>query len=90
MTPINKNTKTYQLFEALKNGETFTASQAQKRFGISNIRAEVTRIRQAGYAVYATHPHKRVGGVKRTAYLLGTPSRKLIAAGYKAIQLGLV
>jgi hypothetical protein len=90
MTPLNKNTKTYKLFEALKAGETFTASQAEKKFGIKNIAAEASRIRQAGYAVYATHPHKRVGGVKRTAYLLGTPSRKVIAAGYKAIALGLV
>ena len=90
MTPLNKNTKTFKLFEALKTGETFTASQAEKKFGIKNIAAEASRIRQAGYAVYATHPHKRVGGVKRTAYLLGTPSRKVIAAGYKAIALGLV
>jgi len=90
MTPLNKNTKTYELFEALKNGEQFTASQAEKRFGIKNISAEASRIRQAGYAVYATHPHKREGGPKRTVYLMGKPSRKVVAAGYKAIALGLV
>jgi hypothetical protein len=92
MTPLklNKNTKTYELFEALKSGEKFTASQAEKRFGIKNISAEASRIRQAGYAVYATHPHKRVGGPKRTVYLMGNPSRKVIAAGYRAIALGLV
>jgi hypothetical protein len=90
MKKINKGTKTYKLFEALHNGEQLTQAMAEKRFGIKNIRAEATRIRQAGYAVYATHPHKRTGGVKCTKYLIGTPSKKVIAAGYKAIQLGLV
>jgi len=90
MTPLNKNTKTYKLFTALKAGEQITAEDAQKRFGISNIRAEASRIRQAGYAVYATHPWKREGGPRVTKYLIGRPSRKVIAAGYKALSLGLV
>lgn len=90
MKTINKGTKTYRLFEALKAGEQLTQAMAEKKFGIKNIRAEATRIRQAGYAVYATHPHKRVGGTKCTKYIIGTPSKKVIAAGYKAIQLGLV
>lgn len=89
MKKINKGTKTFKLFEALHNGETVTPAQAQKRFGIKNIRAEATRIRQAGYSVYATHPYKREGGTKCTKYIIGTPSKKVIAAGYKAIQLGL-
>ena len=90
MKTISKETKTFKLLSALKEGEKFTASTANKRFGIKNIRAEATRIRQAGYAVYATHPYKREGGQRCTKYLLGTPSRKVIAAGYKAIALGLV
>jgi hypothetical protein len=89
MKNINKGTKTFALFEALKSGEQITPAAAKTRFGIQNIRAEATRIRQAGYAVYATHPHKRVGGAKVTKYLIGTPSKKVIAAGYKALQLGL-
>ncbi len=86
---INEETKTFKLFNALQAGERVTASQASKRFGIKNISAEVSRIRQAGYAVYA---NKRVAGnhVEVTEYRLGTPSRKLIAAGYKAMALGLV
>lgn len=90
MKSINKGTKTYKLFHALQEGEQLTPAMALKRFGIKNIRAEATRIRQAGYAVYATHPYKREGGQKCTKYLLGTPSRKIVAAGYKALQLGLV
>lgn len=86
---FNPETKTFKLFTALKNGETVTASQAEKRFGIKNISAEVSRIRHAGFAVYA---NSRVAGnnVKVTEYVIGKPSRKLIAAGYKAMALGLV
>jgi hypothetical protein len=86
---FNPETKTYKLFNALYNGEAVTASQAQKRFGIKNISAEVSRVRQAGYAVYA-NSRKAGNGVKVTEYVIGKPSRKLIAAGYKAMAMGLV
>lgn len=85
---INKDSKTYKLLTALKSGEKLTASEAQKRFGIKNISAEASRIRQAGYAVYA---NTRVAGnnVQVTEYEMGMPSRRVVAAGYRAIQLGL-
>ena len=86
---FNPETKTYKLFNALYNGESVTASQAAKRFGIKNISAEVSRVRQAGYAVYA-NSRKAGNGVQVTEYAIGKPSRKLIAAGYKAMALGLV
>jgi hypothetical protein len=86
---FNTETKTYKLFNALYTGEKVTPAQATKRFGIKNMSAEVSRIRQAGYAVYA---NKRVAGngVAVTEYVIGKPSRKIVAAGYKAIALGLV
>jgi hypothetical protein len=86
---FNPETKTFKLFTALRAGDKVTASQATKRFGIKNISAEVSRIRQNGYAVYADS-RKAGNGVQVTEYRLGTPSRKLIAAGYKAMSLGLV
>ena len=78
---FNPETKTYKLFNALYNGEAVSASQAEKRFGIKNISAEVSRVRQAGYAVYA-NSRKAGNGVKVTEYVIGKPSRNLIAAGY--------
>lgn len=89
MKSFSKETKTFKLFNALYNGETVTASQAEKRFGIKNISAEVSRIRQSGYAVYA---NTRTAGnnVQVTEYVIGKPSRKIVAAGYKAMALGLV
>ena len=83
---INEGTKTHKLFTRLKKGEKITVAQA-KALGIKNVSAEISRIRQAGYAVYANTRTTKTGTV--TEYSLGIPSRKLVAAGYRAIQLGL-
>jgi hypothetical protein len=85
---INPETKTFRVFSALRQGEALTASKA-KKMGIGNLAAEVSRIRQAGHAVY-TNSRVAGNGVQVTEYVLGKPSRKLVAAGYKAIAMGLV
>jgi len=89
MKQFSKETKTFKLFNALLKGDVISQAEATKRFGIKNIRAEATRIRQHGYAVYS---NRRVAGnhVEVTEYAIGKPSRKIVAAGYKAIQMGLV
>jgi hypothetical protein len=86
---INPETKTFKVFTALKSGETLTASEAKKRFGVGNLAAEASRLRQHGFAVYA-NSRKAGNGVQVTEYVMGKPSRKVVAAGYKAIALGLV
>lgn len=85
---INPETKTHRLFEALSKGEKLTPAQIQKRFGIKNVSAEVSRVRQSGYAVYA-NKHYSNNGQTVTRYELGQPSRSLVAAGYRALALGL-
>lgn len=88
MKHFNKESKTFKLFDALHAGETVSASQAEKRFGIKNISAEVSRIRASGFAVYG---NRRVAGngVQVTEYAIGKPSRRLVALGYKAQSLGM-
>jgi len=85
---FNTETKTYKLFSALHSGETVTASQAEKRFGIKNMSAEVSRIRQGGFAVYC-NTRKAGNGVQVSEYAIGRPSRAIVAAGYRALSLGL-
>ncbi len=87
MKQINSDTKTFKLFNALMNGDKITAAQADKRFGIKNISAEASRIRQAGYAVYA-NSRKAKNNVQVTEYRLGKPSRRIVALGYKAQAAG--
>ena len=85
---FNENTKTYKLFSALQTGEAVSPAAAEHRFGIKNMSAEVSRIRAAGFPVYA-NSRKAGNGVQVTEYVIGKASRKLVAAGYKAMALGL-
>ena len=84
---INPETKTYRVFSALQSGKALTASQASK-MGVKNLSAEITRIRQHGFAVY-TNSRKAGNGVNVTEYVIGKPSRRIVALGYKAMALGL-
>jgi len=84
----SKETKTFKLQVALQQGDVVTASEAQKRFGIKNLAAEVSRIRHNGFAV-ATINRKAGNGIQVTEYALTKPSRELIAAGYRALAVGL-
>ena len=86
---FNEDTKTYRLFSALHSGDAVTPAAAAKRFGIKNVSAEISRIRQAGFAVYANQ-RTAGNGVRVTEYVMGKPSRKIVAAGYRAMALGLV
>ena len=82
-------TKQGKLFRALViDGESLTASQLQKRFSIRNPRATVSEIRYAGFPIYA-NTRKAGNGVRVTEYKHGKASRKLVAAGYKAISMGI-
>jgi len=82
-------TKQQALLEAFKNGEQLTAKQIAARFGIANPTATVSDLRFAGYAVYANKRTNRRGETF-TKYRLGTASREVISAGYRALAQGLV
>jgi len=88
MMNINKGTKTHKLLSAMKSGEAFTPALAEKRFGIKNLSAEASRIRQSGYAVYA-RSRKAGNGVQVTEYIIDRPTRKIVALGYMAKRMGL-
>jgi len=85
---FSKETKTFKVFAALKAGEKLTQAEASKRFGVGNLAAEASRIRQNGYAVYSK---TRVAGngVRVTEYELGNASREIVALGYKAKAMGI-
>jgi len=88
MKRFNPETKTFKVFNALYNGQKLTASDARKRFGVKNLSAEASRIRQSGYAVYAT-TRTAGNGVTVREYQLGKPSREIVALGYKAQAMGI-
>lgn len=95
MTTINLKrfdlkTKQGKLFKALVlDKETMSAAEISKRFGIKNPTATISDIRQRGYAIYG-NTRKAGNGVVVTEYRHGEASRKMVAAAYRAMALGLV
>jgi hypothetical protein len=87
MKRFNKETKTFKVFTALYNGAALTTAQA-KKMGVGNLAAEASRIRQSGYAVY-TNSRTAGNGVTVTEYVMGKPSREIVALGYKAKAMGI-
>lgn len=85
---ISKETKTFKVFTALYNGEKLTPAEAEHRFGVKNLRAEATRLRNNGYAIYSK-TRKAGNGVMVTEYEMGKASREIVALGYKAKRLGI-
>ena len=79
-----------KLRKALFNGAELTAKQITARFGIASPSKVVSNLRmEDGLAVYA-NKHVDTKGRKTTKYRLGTPRRAVIAAGYRALAMGLV
>ena len=84
-----KMTKQERLLEAFQNGEKLTAAQIRARFGVKNPTATVSDLRlRGGYAIYANQ-HKDTKGRVSTKYRLGKPSRAIVAAGYRALAMGI-
>ena len=82
-------TKIDMLRNALVSGEKLTSAQITARYGLQNPRAAVHALRHThGVAVYNNRTMNSKGQVK-FKYRAGTPSRKVIAAGYRAIAMGL-
>lgn len=72
-----------KIFNALVvEGQQKTAAQLAAQLGTSTnaVRARVSEIRDAGYAIYANKRTDTKGRVKRF-YRHGAPTRSLIAAG---------
>ena len=68
-------------------GNERTAAQMANFYGTSaaTIRARVSDLRSNGFAVYANSKTDSKGRTK-TFYRVGTPTRAVVAAGYKALR----
>ena len=77
--------KSVKLITALKAGEQLTAKQIAARFGIGNPTATISDLRlRGGFAIYA-NPKQNAKGQTVTRYRLGTPTKAVVAAGYRAL-----
>ena len=81
-------TQTKRVLEALLSGQALTAKQIAARFNVASPTKIVSLVRQEGYAVYL-NKHTDTKGRVTHKYRIGKPSRKLIAAGYRALAAGI-
>lgn len=78
-------TKTERVLTALQNGEQLTVKQIRARFGVANPTALINHLRKnVGVAIYS-NARTNKGGETRNFYRIGTPSRAVVAAGYRAL-----
>ena len=83
-------TQKSKLRQAFFNGAELTSKQIRSQFKIASPTKVVSMLRlEDGLPIYA---NKRVDtkGRETVKFRLGTPSRKVIAAGYRAMGLGIV
>lgn len=79
-----KTSKTARVLSFLKKGYDLTEGQAKARFGISNMSAVASYLRHQGYAIYCNRKTLASGQVA-SVYKHGVATRKVIAAGYRAL-----
>ena len=83
---MTTTTQTAKVAAALENGAELTAKQITSRYGVKNVRAVINKLRSEGLSIYL---NKRVSirdGQTYMKYMIGTPTRAVVAAGYKALH----
>ena len=73
---------------ALVSGKVLSAKQIGSMFKIASPAKIVSLVRQRGNAVYL-NKHTDTKGRTTMKYRVGTPSKALVAAGYRALAAGL-
>jgi hypothetical protein len=64
---------------------TLTAAKMQSVFGIANPSATINELRNEGYSIYLNTRNTQ-SGTKVSFYRLGTPTKRVVAAGIAAIR----
>jgi len=77
-----------KVLSALQEGRALTAAQISGNFGAANPTALISQLRLNGYAIYLNR-HVDSKGRVSNKYRMGKPSREIVAAGYRAMSLGI-
>ena len=85
---MTTTTKATKVIAALENGTELTAKQITARYGVKNVRALMSSLRMQGYPVYLNKRVSSFDGETYNKYRLGTATRAVIAAGYRALAQG--
>ena len=83
---MTTTTQTDKVANALVNGAELTAKQISARYGVKNVRAVISKLRSEGFSIYLNKRVSSFNGETYMKYMLGTPTRAVVAAGYKALN----
>jgi len=83
---MTKTTQTAKVAAALVNGAELTAKQISSRYGVKNVRAVISKLRSEGFSIYLNKRVSSFDGETYMKYMIGTPTRAIVAAGYKALR----
>ena len=78
--------QTAKVANALVNGAELTAKQISARYGVKNVRAVISQLRSEGFSIYLNKRVSSFDGEAYMKYMIGTPTRAVVAAGYKALR----
>ena len=81
-----KTTQAAKVAIALVNGAELTAKQISARYGVKNVRAVISQLRSEGLSIYLNKRVSSFDGESYMKYMIGTPTKAVIAAGYKALR----
>ena len=81
-------TKAAKVIAALESGTELTAKQISARYSVKNVRALISSLRMQGYPVYLNKRVSSFDGETYSKYRLGTASRSVVAAGNRALAMG--
>jgi len=83
---MTTTTQTAKVAAALENGAELTAKQISARYGVKNVRAVISQLRSEGLSIYLNKRVSSFDGESYMKYMIGTPTKAIIAAGYKALR----
>ena len=83
---MTTTTQTAKVATALENGAELTAKQISARYGVKNVRAVISKLRSEGFSIYLNKRVSSFDGETYMKYMVGTPTRAVVAAGYEALR----
>ena len=83
---MTTTTQTAKVATALENGAELTAKQITSRYGVKNVRAVISKLRSEGFSIYLNKRVSSFDGESYMKYMVGTPTRAVVAAGYAALR----
>ena len=86
MTTTTATTQAARVETALVNGAELTAKQITARYGVKNVRSVISKLRSEGLSIYLNKRVSSFDGESYMKYMIGTPTRAVVAAGYKALR----